>query len=63
VISSTSEKVVVEFDTGYGISEAAALAREECGEHGKLAEYHKVDMTATLNSRIVRYNCVSTKAR
>ena len=63
VISSTQEKVAVEFDTGDGLSEAAALAREECGKHGKAAEYHKVDMTSTLNSRIVRYNCVSTEAR
>ena len=63
VISSTQEKVAVEFDTGDGLSGAAALARDECGKRGKVAEYHKVDVTSTPTSRIVRYNCVSTEAR
>ena len=59
--SSTSEKVAVEFNADDGISEAAALAREECGKLGKAAEFDKVDITASSNSRIVRYNCVSTQ--
>ena len=63
MISSTPDKVAVEFDPDGGLKDAAALARQECGKLAKSAEFDEVDMTTTLNSRIVMYNCVSTEAR
>jgi hypothetical protein len=60
VISSTPESVAVEFDRESSLKEPAELAKAECGKLGKRAEFDKVDITATPNSRIVKYNCVST---
>jgi hypothetical protein len=59
VISSTPDKVAVEFEREGGLQEAAELARSECGKLGKRAEFDEVDITATPNSRIAKYNCVS----
>jgi hypothetical protein len=59
VISSTPESVAVEFDRESSLKEPAELATAECGKLGKLAEFDKVDITATPNSRIAKYKCVS----
>ena len=59
VISSTPDKVAVEFQKDSNLQGPAELAREECGKLGKRAEFDAVDITATPNSRIARYNCVS----
>jgi hypothetical protein len=59
VISSTPEGVAVEFDREGSLKEPAELARAECGKVGKRAEFDKVDITATPNSRIAKYKCVS----
>ena len=63
VISSTPDKVAVEFDPDGGLKDAAALARQECGKLAKSAEFDEVDMTATPKSRIAKYNCVGAKKR
>ena len=60
VISSTPETVAVEFDREGSLVEPSELAKAECGKLGKRAEFDKVDITATPNSRIAKYNCVST---
>jgi hypothetical protein len=60
VISSTPESVAVEFERDGSLQEAAELAKAECGKLGKRAEFDKVDITATPNSRIAKYRCVST---
>ena len=49
VISSTQEKVAVEFDTGDGLSGAAALARDECGKRGNAQNHHENDEQGKVN--------------
>jgi hypothetical protein len=60
VISSTPENVAVEFDREGSLKEPSELAKAECGKLGKRAEFDKVDITATPNSRIAKFKCVST---
>jgi hypothetical protein len=62
VISSTPDKVAVEFEREGGLQDAAELARQECGKLGKSAEFDEVDITATPDTRIAKYNCVSPSA-
>jgi hypothetical protein len=58
VISSSPEKVSVEFDKDGSVRDTAKKAQEECAKVGKSAEFDDVDMTASPKTRIANYNCV-----
>ena len=62
VVSSTNESVAVEFDPDEGVASAKELAETECARFGRAAKFEKVDMTATPDSRIARYECVDGSA-
>lgn len=58
VISSSPDKVSVEFDKDGGVRDTSKKAQEECAKFGKSAEFADVDMTASPKTRIANYNCV-----
>jgi hypothetical protein len=59
VLTSTSEKVAIEFEADGSLAEASKLAEQECARFGKKADFASVDMTATPSTRIARFTCVS----
>ena len=61
VVSSMDEAVAVEFDPDDGVASATPLAEKECARYGRAAKFDKVDMTATPDSRIARFNCIDDK--
>lgn len=59
VVTSTDEAVAVEFDPDDGVASATSSAELACAKFGKMAQFEKVDMTATPDSRIARFKCVA----
>jgi hypothetical protein len=62
VISSTPDKVSVEFEKDGSVKDTAKMAGEECEKVGKSAEFASVDTAASPHSRIAHYNCVGGAA-
>jgi hypothetical protein len=62
VISSTPDKVSVEFDKDGSVKDTAKMAREECAKVGKSAEFGNVDTAASPKTRIAHYDCVGGAA-
>jgi hypothetical protein len=58
VISSTPDKVSVEFAKDGSVKDTTKMAEEECAKVGKAAEFVNVDTAASPDSRIAHYNCV-----
>ena len=47
---------------GGSLTEAAALAKQECEKVGKVAEFNQVRKEATPSSRVAQFVCVEPKA-
>ena len=59
VLSSTPETVSIEFSTDDNLSDTTKLALEACAKHDLIPDFNVVEKTATPNSRVAKYNCVS----
>ena len=57
VVSSSPEQVSVEFELEGSVTEAGEVAAEECGKHGRVAEFDNVDSVASPKSRIANFRC------
>jgi len=62
VISSSPDKVAVEFDKDGSVKDTAKMAQAECAKVGKSAEFDSVDTSASPKTRIAEYKCVGGKA-
>ena len=60
VISSTPENIAVEFPKDDTVKSASDLAQKECEKYGKTADFESVDTTASPETRVAKFNCVSS---
>jgi hypothetical protein len=58
VISSSPDRVSVEFAKDGSVKDTSKMAQEACAKVGKTADFDKVDTAASPDSRIAHYNCV-----
>jgi hypothetical protein len=63
VITSTPEKVSVEFDKEGSVKDTVKLAEEACAKVGKTAEFANVDTAASPKTRVANYKCVGGAAQ
>jgi hypothetical protein len=62
VISSTPDKVAIEFEKDGSLEDASKLAQKECGRFGRTADFDVVDVTATPDTRVARFRCVAPES-
>lgn len=60
VISSTPDRISVEFPSDGNVKGASDLAKKECRNYGKTADFDSVDASASPKTRVAIFNCVST---
>jgi len=59
VISSTPEKISIEFPNDGTVADASKLAEQGCQGYGKIADFDSVQPTASPKTRVAIFNCVS----
>ena len=61
VISSTPDRISIEFPNDGTVKDTSALAKKECQGYGKMADFDSVNATASPKTRVATFNCVSEK--
>lgn len=59
VITSTPDKVAIEFEKDGSLEDASKLAEAECARFGRVADFDAVDVHATPGTRVARFRCVT----